>query len=202
MKLLAVIFLSITLILSGPVSAQAPKPSLTTVLSPPRKPFDSNGKNFDILTKLLVATGLDKVLVARRGITIFAPNDAAFVGTVKELAGIKGILTEARAFSILQSIAQRGVRVKRGKRTVLLKNNAFVSFILTYHVLPVRVPAQRVLNNAVFVKTLAGNTILTTASLEIVDKSKATLNPVVITPNLMFNNNVIVHVINRVLLPF
>ena len=201
MKLFFTIFFTIVLLFVGSASAQTMIPPLTSVLSPLKKPLDGNGKNFDILIKLLVTTGLDKVLAIRRGITIFAPNDAALVATVKERAGVKGMLTEARVFAILQGIAKKGICVKRGSHTVFLKNNAPVSFILTYHVLPLQFPAQRVLSSARFTNTHARKTVLATASLEIVDKSKTMLNPVVIRQNLMFRGNVIVHVINRVLLP-
>ena len=202
MKLFTVILFSLTLLLAGSTFAQAQRPSVASVLSPPKKPFDGDGKNFDILSKLIFATGLDKVLVSSRNITVFAPNDAAFVATAKELAGVNGFITEARAFAILQGIVQKGIPVKRGTQTVTLKNKALVTYILSYHVLPVPLYAKGVLNTVRFVNTLAGKTILTTASLEIVDKSKTTLNPVVISPNLFFKGNVIVHVINRVLLPF
>ena len=202
MKSFAAIFLVFALFLAGSASGRMMRPSLTTVLSPKNKGFDRNGKNFDILTKLLVATGLDKVLIAKRHITIFAPNDAAFVATVKELAGIKGMISEKRAFNILQDVAKKGVPVKRGRRTVVLKNKDLVSFILTYHVLPFELQAKYILRYAFFVKTLAKKSILTTASLEIVDKSKTTLNPVVISPNLKFKGGILVHVIDRVLLPF
>ena len=50
--------------------------------------FDRNPHDYDILVQAVLATGLDSVLSdpdAR--FTVFAPNDAAFMATVRELTG-------------------------------------------------------------------------------------------------------------------
>lgn len=166
------------------------------VLSPPGKGFDRNGANFDILTKLAVFADLAKTITTTPGITVFAPNDAAFARLARAITPYRG-RSEKRAFDALVAAVTTGIRVKG----TVVKGKALVAAILTYHVSQYRIPSRFVLGHPALISTLSKNYIISTGKGELVDLSPKTPNPLVIKPDIKIRGRVIVHMIDFVLLP-
>ena len=170
--------------------------SWSDVLSPANKNFDRDGTNFDILTKLAVFADLATTITTTRGITVFAPNDAAFIRLAKGLTGCR-CRTEKAAFDALFGVVTKGVRVKGA----VVKGPALVRAILLYHVSKLRIPSRFVLGGPSLISTLSRNFIISSGKGELVDLSPKTPNPLVIKPDIKIRGRVIVHVIDYVLLP-
>ena len=175
--------------------AEAPL-KLSQVLSAPDAPFDDNGENFDILTKLAVFADLATVITTAEKVTVFAPTDASFVRLARAITSFNGT-SEAEAFDALVAAVTAGVTV--GDELVAGKD--LVAAILKYHVSPYVYPSTAVLGKPALLHTLLEKDIITAGNGELVDLSPATPNPIVTVADLKVENMVTVHVIDFVLLP-
>ena len=69
-----------------PAPEPAPLPTITEVVLASGGTFDSNGEDFDLLLNAVTAAGLDGALGdPEASLTVFAPNDDAFVGLAQTL---------------------------------------------------------------------------------------------------------------------
>ena len=166
------------------------------VLSAPDAPFDNNGDNFDILTKLAVFADLAETITTAEKVTVFAPTDASFVRLARAITSFNGT-SEAEAFDALVAVVTAGVTIGDD----LVSGKDLVAAILKYHVSPHLYPSTSVLGHPALLHTLLGTDIITVGNGELVDMSPSTPNPVVATADLAVENGVIVHVIDFVLLP-
>ncbi len=130
--------------------------------------------NLSILVEAVVAADLATTLSGPGPYTVFAPTDAAFASLLAELA-----VTKAE----------------------LLANRALLTQVLTYHVLPARVPASAVPAGQA-ITTVEGSIFKIDAtaggSLVITDGRNRQAN---ITQADVAASNGVIHVIDRVLLP-
>ena len=131
---------------------------------------------FSILYKAIRAAGLEGALRTKEPFTLFAPTDAAFAALLAEL----NLSAEQ-----------------------LLTNKALLTEVLTYHVLPQKLPARKIVDDATPV-TVQGQAITFDVQrragpdVRITDAQGRQAN--VIFTNL-FARNGVVHVVDKVILP-
>jgi serralysin len=151
--------------------------------------FDNNGNDFDLLLRAVQAADLAGALDdANADLTVFAPNDAAFMKLAATL-GFEGG-GEAAAFDY---VVDALTLLSGGDSPIpLLKN------ILLYHVAPESLQASQVLATD-SIETLLG-TDLGRNGTRLVDADPQITNPKLIATDIQTSNGV-VHVIDGVLLP-
>lgn len=169
--------------------------SLATVLTSDSNKFDSNSKDFDILTEAVLAVLAAKpdsaVKVLTQGdtaLTAFAPTDAAFSKLVKSLTG-KTPSSESKAFA---AVAGLGIDT--------------VETVLLYHVVPgATITAKQALkSDGAKLKTATGQTVRVNVhghTISLSDKDTNSRNPRVVATNINSGNVQIAHAIDRVLRP-
>lgn len=142
--------------------------------------YDTNGRDYDILVSAVVALELaDDLSAAGADLTVFAPNDEAFMRLVTDLTGSRPA-TEAEAFAAVA--AQPGVLD-----------------IVLYHV----VPGAATLPQAVKAKTLTalqGDTIRV-QGVNLRDGGALADPKIIPSASNIVASNGIIHTIDRVLLP-
>jgi serralysin len=151
--------------------------------------FDTNPKDFDLLLKAVQAAGLaDTLNNPAADLTVFAPNDAAFLNLAKTL-GFKGV-TEAAAFDF---VVDALTLLSGGGSPIPLLTD-----ILLYHVVPESLQASQVLSSTT-IGTVLG-TSLGVNGTTLVDGDPDLANPNIIATDIQAANGV-VHVIDGVLIP-
>lgn len=166
-----------------------PLPTLTGIVAASGGEFDGNSEDFDLLLNAVQAADLAGALDdPNADLTVFAPNDAAFVGLAQAL-GFKGS-DEGGAFSyIVESLTL----LSGGHDPIpLLKN------ILLYHVAPGSRDADDVLSSTEIPTLLGSNLGVDGASL--VDGDPDIADPNIIATNIPASNG-IAHVLDGVLIP-
>ncbi|MEM9320786.1 MAG: fasciclin domain-containing protein [Pseudomonadota bacterium] len=163
-------------------------PTITGIVSASGGAFDSNGGDFDLLLNAVQAADLAGALDSETAdFTVFAPNDAAFVGLAQTL-GFHGE-DEGAAFGyIVDALTLLG----KGDPIPLLTE------ILTFHVSPSSLQASQILSGDP-IATLQGGT-LDVDGLQLVDADPGLPNPGLIATDIPASNG-IVHVIDGVLQP-
>jgi uncharacterized surface protein with fasciclin (FAS1) repeats len=152
--------------------------------------FDRRGWDYDMLEAAVRAAGLDGALASPGGLTVFAPNDAAFVRTARAL-GYTG-WDEAGAFNHIAG-ALAGLPDGEGLTANLTE-------VLTYHVAPsVLGPIQVLLAGSI--PTLQGSTI-GVDFITLRDSDPLGLrDPRLTLPINVRTSNGVIHTIDRVLIP-
>lgn len=149
--------------------------------------FDHNPHDYDILVQAVVAAKLVEAVNGLKSATVWAPNDAAFMRTARDL-GFKGS-GEADAFGFIAGFLG-GLPGGLG---------ANLTGVLLYHVTPQSLNVFEVLGRKTF-GTLNGETF-TRNLLTLVDKNGSLPNPQLTLPLNVVASNGIIHTINRVLIP-
>jgi uncharacterized surface protein with fasciclin (FAS1) repeats len=169
--------------------------SLVSVLLADKSGFDTNSKDFDILTAavkaVLKAKPKSAVGVLGNGkvaLTAFIPNDYAFRILVKDLTGTSP-KSEADVF---KAVASLGIPT--------------VEKVLLYHVVPGKTITAKVAlrSNNAHLRTAAGASIkvrVTKSGLFLQDKDPNSRNPKVVVVDINKGNRQIAHAIDRVLRP-
>ncbi len=163
-------------------------PTITEIVLASGEGFDENGADFDLLREAVVLADLADTLDADDAdLTVFAPNDDAFVQLARDL-GFTGT-GEADALDFLATTLSD---LGGGDPITPLTQ------ILTYHVSP----GGKQLGEIVLlesVDTLEGTPVGVDGPV-LVDREPDIINPALITTDIQAGNGV-VHVIDRVLLP-
>lgn len=163
-------------------------PTITDIVAASGE-FDSNGRDFDLLLQAVTAAGLAGALDdPEADLTVFAPNDAAFIKLAKTL-GFEGS-GEGDAFAYI--VDALTLLSGGGDPIPLLQS------ILTYHVAPESLQASQVLASD-SIETLLGPALGVNGT-RLVDAEPDLANPGIIATDIQAANG-IVHVINGVLLP-
>jgi len=177
---------SVLLPLDTPV--QGPAPTLTEFLEESGGAPDEDGSDFDLLLTALQATGLDVATDDPEAeLTVFAPNDDAFVNLARDL-GYEGD-DEAEA---LETILSASAEADPDNPLGLVEN------ILTFHVSPGAQDAEAVLG-AEQIETLQG-TPLGVEGTTLIDQDADAATANIIATDVQVSNGV-AHVIDEVLLP-
>ncbi|MEL6645423.1 MAG: fasciclin domain-containing protein [Pseudomonadota bacterium] len=167
----------------------APTETLTGIVAASGGVFDDNAADFDILLNAVQAAGLAGALDdPNADLTVFAPNDAAFVGLAQTL-GFKGE-DEGEAFAY---IVEALTLLSGGEDPIPLLTD-----ILLYHVAPEALDSDAVFS-ADGIPTLLG-TALGVDGRELVDQDPDIANPEIIATDIPATNG-IAHVLDGVLLP-
>jgi len=163
--------------------------TLTEIVAASGGTFDTNSGDFDLLLNALQAAGLTEALDnPDSNLTVFAPNDAAFVGAAQAL-GFQGS-DEAGAF---EYIVDAVTLLSFGNDPIPL-----LSDILLYHVAPGALDADAVLGSDTLDTLLGFDLGVDGASL--VDGEPDLPNANIIATNIAASNG-FAHVIDGVLIP-
>lgn len=173
--------------------------SLAAVLLSDNNQFDSNHRDFDIVTEaalaVLKAKPTSKVSVLTTGnvaVTAFVPTDAAFMTLVKDLTGKKPASEQAT----FAAVAGLGIRT--------------VEKVLLYHVVPgATIDAKTALqSNRAKLKTAQGKTVEVLVHgqgakriISLSDRDYNSRNARVIGVDVNAGNKQIAHVVDRVVRP-
>lgn len=188
-----VVFALLASALATPASAFGkPKPptrTITDIVAASGGEFDRNPFDYDILLNAVVTAGLAETLATPGlDVTVWAPNDAAFIRTARDL-GFTGT-SESGAWEFLV-----------GALTGLGNGDPIpvLTAILTYHVTPGTRGVISVLKTTTF-PTLQGGTI-TRHGLTLQDADPDLPDPRLTLPLEVRASNGVIHTINRVLIP-
>ena len=167
-----------------------PQPALTILetVAASGPGFDTDGSDFDLLGAAVGAAGLGGVLNdPMADLTVFAPNDDAFVGLSQTL-GYTGSDEEGAFGYIVDAL------------TLLSAGNPIdlLTTILTYHVAPVGLDAASVLSSTSIATVQGGS--LGVSGTTLVDADPDLPNPNIIATDIMASNGII-HGIDGVLIP-
>ena len=163
--------------------------SITDIVAQSGAGFDDNASDFDMLLAAVSAAGLADTLDAMDAdLTVFAPNDGAFVATANAL-GYSGSDEEGAFGFIVDALS-------------LLSNGGdpipLLTAILTYHVSAGAKDSTAVLATDT-IETLQGGTIGRDGTT-LIDADPELPNPTLVDTDIMASNG-IVHVLDGVLLP-
>lgn len=197
MKLLAVTAIGALSASAGMASAAplAPRnpPSITSFVAASGGTFDRNRFDYDILLNAVQTAGLAEALAnPDADLTLFAPNDQAFIRLARDL-GYEGSSESGAWTFLVDALTDLG----EGDPIPVL------TAVLTYHVLPERVSAVEVIIASLCDEeftTLQGGTIRPDG-LRLEDNEPDLADPVVFVPFNVRTGNGIVHTISRVLIP-
>jgi serralysin len=166
-----------------------PTQTITDIVVASGGEFDRNPFDYDILLNAVVTAGLAETLATPGlDVTVWAPNDAAFIRTARDL-GFTG-RDEAGAWAFLvEALTDLG----GGDPIPLLTE------ILTYHVTPGARGVVSVLTTTTF-PTLQGGTI-TRHGFTLQDAAPSLRDPKLTFPLQVRASNGIIHTIDRVLIP-
>ncbi len=149
--------------------------------------FDDNPGDYDILREALVAAGLVEAVAAADDITVFAPDDRAFIRTAYEL-GYSGPSDEDAIFGFLA-----------GALGVTADDAGLLDDVLLYHVSPGAKTRGDVFR-ADSVETLLGVDIATQGT-RFIDGDPDLRNAQIVRHFNIRTGNGIINTINRVLIP-
>ncbi len=167
--------------------------TITDIVASSGDGFDHNGRDYDILLTAVVTADLAGALADESAsLTVFAPNDAAFIRTARDL-GFKGRDEEGAWLFLVDTLTDLG----GGDPVPVLTD------ILLYHVAPQRIDVFGFFVAAIFdleVGTLQGGE-LEPFLFGLKDAEPDLRNPRLTFPISVDASNGVIHTINRVLIP-
>lgn len=182
-------------VFAGPAGAWKPKPkpaptaTITDIVAASGGEFDRNRSDYDILLTAVQTAGLAETLdTPGLDVTVWAPNDRAFIRTARDL-GFTG-WSEKGAWNFLV-----GALTNLGGGDPI----PVLTAILTYHVTPDARGVFSVLTTKTF-PTLQGGTI-TRHGFTLQDADPDIKDPRLTLPLQVRASNGIIHTIDRVLIP-
>lgn len=182
-------------VFAGPAGAWKPKPkpaptaTITDIVAASGGQFDRNRSDYDILLNAVQTAGLAETLATPGlDVTVWAPNDRAFIRTARDL-GFTG-WSEKGAWNFLV-----GALTNLGGGDPI----PVLTAILTYHVTPDARGVFSVLTTKTF-PTLQGGTI-TRHGFTLQDADPDIKDPRLTLPLQVRASNGIIHTIDRVLIP-
>lgn len=186
------IFLAALAAVLLPIGASADHPrTITEIVAASGGDFDRNGNDFDILLNAVLAAELDGALAdPHASLTVFAPNDRAFVWLARQF-GFEGN-DEAGAFNAIVSVL---TDLSGGDPIPLLTD------ILLYHVSPEARNLHEIRSTET-IDTLLDGATLVSVWLRLLDNEPELKDPRIISAAADIQAvNGFIHTINRVLIP-
>jgi uncharacterized surface protein with fasciclin (FAS1) repeats len=192
-KLLACGVVGVTILVgaASPAAARGKErpPTITEIVAASGGKFDKNAHDFDLLLRAVKTAGLADALAAPGSLSVFAPNDKAFVALARDL-GYERRDEKGAWNAIVGALTTLG----GGDPIPVLQT------VLQYHVVPERLKAYRISQRS-SVPTLAGIDIRV-HGFRLVDADPQLRDPRMIVPGVnIAASNGIVHTVNRVLVP-
>ena len=185
----ACLALTATAVTATPIQAA----TITEIVAASGGTFDSNNNDYDILLNAVLAANLaDALNNPEDSLTVFAPNDRAFIRTARDL-GFSGT-DESGAWAFL---VQAFTTLGNGDPIPVLTQ------VLLYHVSPEKIRPINLILKTIFgmpIQTLQGATIRP-YFLKLIDNEPNLPNPWVTIPFNINADNGVIHTINRVLIP-
>ena len=184
---------ALSLALAAPAGASHKRPpsiAAAVIAASSTGGLDNNRNDYDILLKAVLATKLDGALSDPEAkLTVFAPNDKAFIRTAQSL-GYTGSSEQGTWNFLVGAFTNLG----KGDPIPVLKN------VLLYHVAEGRLSSSRVLEKS-SIKTLLGERFKVDG-IKLIDKDPDIPNPRLNLDALdMKAGDGIIHGITRVLIP-
>lgn len=173
----------------APATSSAENPNIVDVVlgASGTSGFDSDRTDYDLLREALLATGLAGAVATTDDITVFAPNDGAFVKTAQEL-GFDGS-DEEGAFGYLAGFTGYNSASDPG----------LLDDVLLYHVAP-DADTVRQLRRSGKIETLQGGTVRVVWN-RVIDADRDDRNARIIKPRNLKASNGIIQTVDRVLRP-
>jgi uncharacterized surface protein with fasciclin (FAS1) repeats len=166
-----------------------PSKTITEIVAASGGTFDSNRYDYDILLNAVLTAGLAETLATPGlDVTVWAPNDRAFIRTARDL-GYTGSSEQGAWEFLVGALTGLG----NGDPIPVL------TAILTYHVTPGARDALSVLRTKSF-PTLQGGTLVR-KGISLVDADPDLRDPRLTLPLQVRASNGIIHTIDRVLIP-
>lgn len=180
----------VALALAGPVTpAGSGPPTITDLVASSGGVFDQDASDYDILLTAVLTAGLDDELADTASmLTVFAPNDRAFVRLAQDL-GLQDDSEERAWLFLVQALTSLG----GGDPVPVLTD------VLLYHVVPGALTTTDVLTSS-SLATLQGGTI-DVFFRRLGDEEPNLRDPRLTLPVNLTAANGVVHTIDRVLLP-
>jgi serralysin len=175
------------------VSTPTQAVTITQIVAANGGTFDNNGRDYDILLKAVVTAGLaDALNDPAANLTVFAPNDRAFIRLARDL-GYTGSDEQGSWNFLVQQLTALG----NGNPIPVLQS------ILLYHVSPEVIRPINLVFLTIHkmnIPTLQGSTIRP-AFFRLIDNEPDLQNPSITGPLNIQADNGIIHTIDRVLIP-
>ncbi len=163
---------------------------ITTIVAGSVGVFDHNYYDFDLLLNAVLTAGLDDELATLQNLTVFAPNDLAFVNLARML-GYTGF-DEAEAFSTIVALL---TDLGDGDPIPLLTS------ILLYHVSPLESSLTGIVESDE-ITTLLGDASISVMSRTLIDQDPGLRDPrLIIRSGNIRAANGFIHPISNVLIP-
>ena len=170
--------------------ASASDRTITQIVARSGGTFDSNPFDYDMLLNAVLAADLAEALNnPNDNLTLFAPNDLAFIRLARDL-GYDGFDEEGAFGFIVEALTDIG----GGNPIPVLTN------VLLYHVAPERLGAISVLFSSE-IDTLLDGAVIRPFFFTLRDNEPDLRDPNVFIPFNVRASNGVVHTINRVLIP-
>ncbi len=182
-----VLALSIFVLQGRPADGQ----TITDIVASSGGEFDRNFFDYDILLTAVIAADLADALADENiDVTVFAPNDLAFIRTARDL-GYRGFSEEGAWNFLVGALTELG-----GDEGPI----PLLTSILLYHVAPERLgPFQVIFSREI--PTLLENAIIRPRIFRLRDNEPDLRDPFLFFPLNVQASNGVIHTINRVLIP-
>lgn len=171
-----------------------PPVSIADVIERSGGKFDKNGNDYDFFLNALIYTGQLDLLNEPSDLTLFAPNDNAFIFLAKDLG-----YTRYDEYGAWNFLLAHFSEVGGGDPLPALEQ------LIQYHLVGeslTRANLRELARNNQTINTLSGDTIAPRSSFRLEDSNDDFRDARITAPSSTETSNGVIHPVNRVMLPF